>query len=285
MNNTALTLYITHTTRYEFEGPVFFEPHYFRFRPARRPYINVTEFNLQIDPLPTGISEFQDAESNSVQLCWFDDTHTEMNLKAVSKIEISEFNPFQFLIYPPEYMTYPFTYDENLTQTLAPYMKKINIEESLSTVGKRILEESAYDTFAFLKNLNKFVFEEFTVKYRDKGAPLNPDTSFKQKEGSCRDLSWMLIQLLRNMGYASRFTSGYFYFKHDNNVFDLHAWFDVYIPGAGWVGFDPSHGILAGAHHIPVCSSALPENTLPVSGNIRGKYHSTIQSKVTIDTY
>ena len=86
------------------------------------------------------------------------------------------------------------------------------------------------------------------------------------------------------MGYAARFTSGYFYFEQDKNEFYLHAWFDVYVPGAGWVGFDPSHGILAGAQHIPVCSSALPENTLPVSGNIRGKFQSTIQSTVTIHT-
>ena len=280
----ALKLRITHTTRYEFEGPVFFEPHYFRFRPAPRSFIDIAEYNLQINPEPAGISEIYDSENNSVQFCWFDGTYEEMNLKSVSVIEITEFNPFQFLIYPSEYGSSPFNYDQQLMRTLAPYMERITIDESLRASGSRILEKSGNDTFTFLKNLNEFVFKEFTVNYRERGAPLSPDTSFRNREGRCRDLAWMLIQLLRNMGYACRFPSGYFYFEHDKKEVDLHAWFEVYVPGAGWIGFDPSHGIVAGARHIPVCSSALPENTLPVSGNIRGKFNSTIQSNVTIDT-
>ncbi len=282
--NAALNLCITHTTRYEFEGPVFFEPHCFRFRPAPRSHINLVKYHLDINPGPTGISEIQDPENNSVQFCWFDGTYEALNLKSVSVVEISAFNPFHFLIYPSEYISSPFNYDAKLMQTLAPYLEKINIEDALSAMGNRMLEKSGNDTFSFLKNLNEYVFEELTVHYREKGAPLSPSDSFKSKAGSCRDLSWMLIQLLRNMGYACRFTSGYFYLAQETNEFDLHAWFEVYVPGAGWVGFDPSHGILAGTYHIPVCSSALPENTLPVIGNIRGKFQSTIHSSVTIDT-
>lgn len=281
--NTSLKLCITHSTRYEFEGPVFFEPHSLRFKPAPNSHVHVEKYGLDVDPTPTGMAEILDPEGNGVQFCWFDGTYTALNLKSVSVIEVSEFNPFHFLIHPAECITSPFAYDDLSLRVLAPYMEKIDVEATLVDLGRQILKQSQYNTFAFLKNLNEHVFEKFSVNYREKGAPLSPDSTFKNKAGSCRDLSWMLIQLLRNLGYAARFTSGYFYLEQDSNEFDLHAWFDVYVPGAGWVGFDPSHGILAGARHIPICSSALPENTLPVSGNIRGKFQSTIQSKVTID--
>ena len=115
------------------------------------------------------------------------------------------------------------------------------------------------------------------------GEPFHPDKTFELKSGSCRDLSWMEIHLLRNMGIASRFVSGYFYLPLEKEGFDLHAWVEVFIPGAGWIGFDPSHGMVAGASHIPVASSAHYDNTMAVTGAVRGSASSELETKLWIE--
>ena len=119
------------------------------------------------------------------------------------------------------------------------------------------------------------------------GRPYHPNKLFQLKSGSCRDLAWMQIQLLRNLGFAGRFVSGYFYLDAENPEFELHAWLEVFIPGAGWIGLDPSHGMLAGDAHIPVASSSNYENTMPVSGSVRGSANSTLKNDLIIsqETY
>ena len=92
----------------------------------------------------------------------------------------------------------------------------------------------------------------------------------------------MEIHLLRKMGFAARFVSGYFYLPDVNPEFELHAWLEVFLPGAGWIGFDPTHGIIAGIHHIPIASSAHFENTMAVSGSVRGSASSTLHTNLAI---
>jgi transglutaminase-like putative cysteine protease len=94
----------------------------------------------------------------------------------------------------------------------------------------------------------------------------------------------MQIQLVRNFGMAARFVSGYFYSHLSNNFFELHAWLEVYLPGAGWIGFDPSNGILAGSNHIPICSSAHFQHTMPITGSFRGSASSSLQVSLSIET-
>jgi transglutaminase-like putative cysteine protease len=113
--------------------------------------------------------------------------------------------------------------------------------------------------------LTKQLHDDFKVEYREEGAPLRPDDTFNLKKGSCRDLSWMQINLLRQLGIAARFVSGYYYF---DMAYELRVG-GRFIPGIGWLGLDP-HGIFTGNTHFPIASSAHFENTMPVSGGIRG---------------
>jgi transglutaminase-like putative cysteine protease len=112
--------------------------------------------------------------------------------------------------------------------------------------------------------------------------PLSADETFQLKYGACRDVTWMQIQLLRNMGIAARFVSGYFFIPEAIENAELHAWLEVYIPGAGWIGLDPSHGILTGSHHIPIASSSNHQLTMPIDGTFRGSAKSTLTSTLKI---
>jgi transglutaminase-like putative cysteine protease len=125
--------------------------------------------------------------------------------------------------------------------------------------------------------------DDFKVEYRETGQPFSPNKTFKFKRGSCRDLSWLLISLLRNRGIAARFVSGYFYFDMDEPAYELHAWVEVFLPGNGWLGLDPSHGIFTGNSHFPIVSSAHYENTMPVSGGIRGSATSKLKTQLSIE--
>ena len=120
------------------------------------------------------------------------------------------------------------------------------------------------------------------MEERSTGQPHEPVTTFNLKKGSCRDLAWFEIQLLRHVGIASRFVSGYYYIPMEKPKFELHAWLEVYIPGAGWIGFDPSHGIVTGNNHIPIASSSDFENTMPVTGSIRGDAGSELKTHIDI---
>lgn len=274
---------IIHETRYNFNDEVFFEPHSLRFKPKNTPHIELDDFRLKLIPKPIGISEYMDVENNFVHLIWFEEMHSALTINAEVSVESKEFNPFNFLIHPIEYSSFPFTYSGAQTELLNASLNASAIGIPLLEFGNNILSASQNKTLDFLSNLTRAIHKEFHIYIRETGSPLMPDHTFDQKNGSCRDLAWMQIHLLRHLGMAARFVSGYFYLPMvDGDQFELHAWLEVFLPGAGWIGFDPSHGIVAGQHHIPIASSAHYENAMSVSGSIRGSASSEMKTKLEI---
>ncbi len=278
-----MKLHIIHETEYFFNSEVFFEPHLFRFKPKYSPHIKTELFRLTVTPLPAGISENMDAENNPVHLCWFENLHEKMHIKSELVVLSNEFNPFNFIIHPADYLKYPFTYDKGLIEILKPSLSVEHFNLELKEYGEKILLESNSGTFEFLINLTRQIHSDFSIKTREQGKPLAADKTFSLKKGSCRDLAWMQIMLLRNFGYAARFVSGYYFLNIEEADYELHAWLEVYLPGAGWIGFDPSHGMMTGSSHIPIASGSLPENTMPVSGTIRGDAKSTLKTNLKIE--
>lgn len=278
----AMQLKITHETTYTYDSEVFPEPHVLRFRPLSGPNLSLRNYEMHIIPEPAGISDFADPEGNYIQSCWFNGTTRKICFSATSRIESLEFNPFDFLIHPVAFTQFPFTYNRDDRLLLAPALETIPCEKIIRW-SSRIAAENDYQTLGFLVELTRAIHEEFEVKNRETGSPLNPDEVFAEKAGSCRDLAWMQIQAVRAQGMAARFVSGYFYFESENPLYELHAWLEVYLPGAGWIGFDPSHGMITGSGHIPLCRSAMHEHTLPVSGSIRGDAKSHMQSILSIE--
>ncbi|MFC0878580.1 transglutaminase domain-containing protein [Saccharicrinis sp. FJH2] len=277
-----MNLHISHITEYFFSTDVFFEPHVLRFKPKATPYCCAREHHITVDPEPAGLSRFLDSENNDIQLCWFNDVHSKLYIKSESLLTISPYNPFQFLIYPLEYNVLPFQYTPTDSESLEIYLRYQDVPDDLANFGKQILKASNNETIPFLTNITKAIHDDFLIETRLEGAPYTPAKSFNLKRGSCRDLAWMQINLLRFLGIASRFVSGYYFLDDGAVAFELHAWLEVYLPGAGWIGLDPTHGIVTGNHHIPVASSRIQENTMPVSGTIRGSATSKMETNLYI---
>ncbi|MDB4582609.1 transglutaminase family protein [Draconibacterium sp.] len=278
-----MKLRIIHKTEYEFSSKVFFEPHFFRFKPKTTPHLQLETFNLDVSPVPVGISENTDAENNLINLCWFEGMHEKMLITSEIKVNSQEYNPFNFILYPGDYLNLPFQYSKDLWEVLSPAMILEPINASLLEFGQKILAGSNANTVEFLTNLTKQIHSNFTLINREFGSPLEANETFRLKTGSCRDLAWMQIMVLRHMGFASRFVSGYYFLKIQDANFELHAWVEVFLPGAGWIGFDPSHGLFAGNTHIPIASSSKSENTMPVSGIIRGSATSKMETNLYIE--
>lgn len=278
-----MTFKITHSTDYVFDSEVFLEPHYLRFRPRETPYLHIAEFSLTVSPDPVGHRIIQDEDNNSVSFCWFEGLTNRLTIKAESILETKPYNPFSFILHPQNYNQLPFEYNEQQKKLLFSTLEQHSISQALINYGKTIQKAAHFNTLTYLTELTKQLHQDFNIEYREDGFPLLPDETFTIKKGSCRDLSWMLINLLRQQGFAARFVSGYFYFDMDEPAYELHAWVDVFLPGTGWLGLDPSHGILTGNSHFPITSSAHFENTMPVSGGIRGSATSKLITHLSIE--
>ena len=273
---------ISHVTEYTYSDEVFFEPHFLRFKPKNTPYSYIKDFSIKIDPEPSGLSEQIDIENNHKLLCWIESTHYQLRITAKSFVEVREYNPFDFLVHPPEYLNIPFQYEMNTEQLLNPSLKTSTLPATLNDFINELLLKSNHQSITLLTELTKRIHEEFVLETRETGKPHNAGFTFEKKKGSCRDLAWMQIQMLRHIGIASRFVSGYYYIDNVNPEYELHAWVEAYLPGAGWIGFDPSHGILTNSYHIPVASSAFYENTMPISGTVRGSAKAKMKNELQI---
>lgn len=275
---------IRHSTEYLFDSEVFLEPHYFRFRPIQTAYLTVLDFSIAVLPKPTGHKIFQDEDHNVVDFCWFDGMTKKLTIHVESVIETKSFNPFDFILHPASFNQIPFTYTDQQKQLLFSALEKQPISNALKEYGALLLKDANFNTLQYLTTLTKQLHNDFTVEYREEGPPLLPDETFKLKRGSCRDLAWMQINLVRQQGIAAHFVSGYYYFDMEEPAYELHAWVAVFLPGTGWLGLDPSHGVLTGNTHFPIASSAHSENTMPVFGGIRGSATSKLKTLLSIDT-
>lgn len=276
-----MKLSIIHDTEYTFSKPIFLEPHTLRFRPKVTPHQSIDQFKMSIHPEPSGLKVVHDVESNIVDFCWFEGLHDHLSIHVDMVVDNKEFNPFNFIFYPLECAHLPFTYPFEIQDTIRPFLQFLPISDSLFEFGKEI-QRADSSTMTFLNNITNQIHSDFIVEFRLEGEPYDPSHTFSIKKGSCRDLSWMLIHLLRNMGIAARFVSGYYFIDVQNPQYELHGWVEVYLPGAGWVGLDPTNGLMTGHHHISLCTSSDFKNTMPVTGTFRGDADTSMTSTLSM---
>ena len=273
-----MNLKIEHELLYEYTDAVHLEPHYLYLQPKRNSLLTVKSYTIEIDPQPDIVAKNLDATDNTQQILFFSKPTTKLHIKATSIVETTEFNPLSFVYHPFQNSQLPIEYSEQLQVTLMPYLVKTGITTLVDQTARQIAGGVNWNTTSFLTELNKFI-NTFAYEVREDGQPNSPETTLLTKKGSCRDYSVLFMATCRVLGIAARFVSGYHYGDPEQPQY-LHAWVEVYLPGGGWRGFDPTQNCLVSGKHIPLGASAISEAVTPVYGTYRGSAKSSFMTSV-----
>lgn len=282
---------LNHRTHYQYDRPIQLEPQIIRLRPAPHTQARIQSYSLNIQPKQHFINWQQDPFSNYQARIIIPHVCTEFVVEVDLVFEIKIFNPFDFFVEKKAEL-FPFSYEPDLKQELSPYLE---IKEK----GKALmdflntLDATAKSSIDFLVLINSMLNQCLTYKIRMDHGIQTCEETLTLKTGSCRDMAWLLCQMLRHLGLATRFVSGYLVqLKADvksldgpsgakEDFTDLHAWTEVYLPGAGWVGLDPTSGLFAGEGHIPLSCTPNPASAAPISGEI-GVCESIMQHEMSV---
>ena len=267
---------IRHKTIYSFDRPVSLSPHVFRLRPAVHSRTPIKAYALRIEPKNHFINWQQDPFGNILARVVFPDKCRKLSVEVEVIADMTVINPFDFFV--EDYAeNYPFKYDALTLKELQPYLELAENGPLLLQWVKDfdISKRSIND---FLVDINRTVFAAISYNIRMEVGIQSCEETLKIRSGSCRDSAWLLVQILRHLGLAARFVSGYLVqltsdiksldgpSGPEHDFTDLHAWTEVYIPGAGWIGLDPTSGLLAGEGHIPLACTPDPASAAPVTG-------------------
>lgn len=267
--------YIHHSTTYTYSQGVILQPHLVRLRPRCNGDQSLLKFDLAIDPQPQGQTQILDPEGNAIlRLRWAETPVTQLTLQVESEVETYCDNPFNFLL-EPSATQLPIDYPTSLFTVLQPYLwgdlwPGSGIDPIAAQLGQEIAQAVEGNTILFLSELNQRICQTCKHQIRETGAPLPPSVTWQEKTGSCRDLTVLFMAACRAVGLASRFVSGYQEGDPDWQHRHLHAWAEVYLPGAGWRGYDPTQGLAVSDRHIALVATAWPGHAAPVTGAIRG---------------
>jgi transglutaminase-like putative cysteine protease len=260
---------IRHRTHYRYSHPVQFSPQRLRFHPRDDGAQRVIEHRLIITPTPLGRNEHLDLEGNRVTQIWFEEAADHLDIEVYMQIETLRSNAFDFIL-APEAAVLPIDHEHDLICARA-YLERIEPDDAVTAFAAELSLAVKCDTLCFLDRLNRRIFAEFTQTHRHAGAPQSPAFTLQNRHGACRDLAVLFVDCCRAEGIAARFASGYQKGNLQSERRHLHAWPEVYLPGAGWRGFDPTHGEAVADTHVTIAAAAHSRDTMPVSGIFSGK--------------
>jgi len=288
----SIKVAINHQTRYLYDQPVQLTPHVFRLRPAAHSRTPVSAYSFKICPENHFINWQQDPFGNHLARVVFPEKSTELSIEVEVIAEMTVINPFDFFL--EDYAEqYPFAYPEQLQKELLPYLEATENGELLGQFLATIPREKRA-IVDFLVNINQRVNSAINYSIRMEVGVQTAEETLHKKLGSCRDSSWLLVQVFRHLGLAARFVSGYLVqltadvkaldgpSGTDKDFTDLHAWTEVFIPGAGWIGLDPTSGLLAGEGHIPLACTADYVSAAPVTGGFIGQAETSFEFSNTV---
>ncbi|BCM24109.1 transglutaminase family protein [Methyloradius palustris] len=276
----AIRVALHHKTSYQFDRLVSLSPHEVRLKPAAHARTPILSYSLSVIPEKHFINWQQDPYGNYIARFVFPEKVRELEFTVDLVADMTVINPFDFFV--EKYAeTYPFKYTEQLEHELSPYLKADPIGPLLQNWLNAAEQKFATQNLGigdFLVALNQMVQGDIGYLVRMEPGVQTPEETLNNRTGSCRDSAWLLVQIMRHFGLAARFVSGYLIQLAADiksldgpsgtavDFTDLHAWAEVYIPGAGWIGLDATSGLMAGEGHIPLACTATPSSAAPVTG-------------------
>ncbi len=275
----AIRVALRHRTTYAFDRPISVSPHEVRLRPAPHCRTPILGYSLQVEPAQHFLNWQQDPYGNWVARLVFPERTSKLEILVDLVADMTVINPFDFFV--ESYAEgFPFKYAPALAKELIPFLETAPLGPWMQRWldGFRATITPTEQTVLMLVRLNQQLQKEITYLVRMEPGIQTPEETLETARGSCRDSGWLLVQIMRQLGLAARFASGYLIqlvadvksldgpTGPERDFTDLHAWAEVYLPGAGWVGFDPTSGLLAGEGHIPLACTADPGNAAPVIG-------------------
>jgi uncharacterized protein (DUF2126 family)/transglutaminase-like putative cysteine protease len=288
----SILVQINHKTEYHFDRSVNLSPHVVRLRPAAHCRTPIRAYSLRIEPAQHFLNWQQDPFGNYLARLVFPEKARKLTVEVDVIAEMITINPFDFFLEDYAYR-FPFQYDAQLIKELAPY-REIKEDGPLLKQWLAGVDLTPRETVYFLVDLNQRLHETIGYVIRMEPGIQTCEESLGLAKGSCRDSAWVLVQALRHLGFAARFVSGYLVqltadvksldgpSGPEQDFTDLHAWAEVYCPGAGWIGLDPTSGLFAGEGHIPLACSPDPLSAAPITGatdrcEVEFRFHNEVR--------
>ncbi|KJF72505.1 DUF2126 domain-containing protein [Agrobacterium arsenijevicii] len=278
----AIKASIYHLTHYKYDNPVRLGPQIIRLKPASHSRTHVISHSLKVSPSNHFVNLQQDPYGNYLARFVFPEPTTEFKIEVDLVADMTVYNPFDFFV-EEEATKWPFDYPQDLREDLSIYMKPEPTGPLLSAFMATVDHTPGQPTVDMVVGLNARLQQEIGYVIRMEPGVQTPEETLASGKGSCRDSSWLFVQILRHLGLAARFVSGYLIQLTPDlkaldgpsgtevDFTDLHAWAEVYMPGAGWIGLDPTSGLMTGESHIPLAATPHFRNAAPISGGYFGE--------------
>lgn len=273
---------VTHQIQFQYEEPVSIQPLTIRLQPRSDGAQKLLDWDCELTPAPHTSTSILDVFGNVALQVSFEGHHRELTINTASEVEATRANPFDFVSLDSGVTNLPAFYDLSIGQALAPNLHRQSMDITIGHWTGEISWSVGGKTQPFLLKLCELISREYTSETRYEGAAFSPTKTFCEKRGACRDLAALFMDACRSQGLAARFVSGYVFEPGRVHGSELHAWAEVYLPGGGWRGYDPTLGLAVADAHIPVAVGPEPQWAAPTEGSYVGDSGSEIDYNVQV---